>query len=789
VNGRTHFGPYRVTSRIGAGGMGEVFRAQDPRLNRDVAIKVLPADRSNPEAAARLVREARLVAALNHPGILTIHDVGEEDGQFYLVTELLEGETLRDRLAGGALPWRIALEFSNTIASALAAAHAKGVVHRDLKPDNIFCLSSGSVKILDFGIAKFVAPPNAATVTAPVANTRGVFGTVAYMSPEQLEGREVDHRTDQYSLGVVMHEMMAGQRPVDGSTLPSGVPTPFTRVVTRCLSRDPEGRYASTADLAMALDDVRTDVHQPVAAVSPKRKTLSWVAASLVLVALLAAAAIGWRRMGDAPAPRAAASSGDQAIAVLPFSTIGEGEPYLADGVTEAVTRELGRVEHIRVIASNTAFNYRSRGDAIIEIAKELGVGQIVRGSIQRAPDKVRISAELIDANGGAVLWSDRYDRGATDVLAVQDEIAWQIAAKLAAAFGHPAPARPQSTVRANPEAYDAYLRGLWYQHGRSAIRDLSQYLDAAIKEYERAITLDTNFALARASLASAYGMHFFYDATDPAYEQRALVEIQRALAINPDLAEAYLARAQITWNMRNGFHHESAIADLKRAVATNPNLADAHLELCRVYGHIGLADKAIAECSEAIALDPLSTAATARRFATYLSARMADKAREEAERIPQLLASTRGRAAFAELTGHPEDALKAFGDLALPNPSDGALRKTEMNDLAYLAHCYARAGRTADANHALRVVIPMAVNPTGLSDIHHAQFEIGVAQALLGRKDDAVLWLNKAASEGLPAYPEYANQPDLASLKGHPGFDALLERLRLDHERWMKTL
>ena len=741
MNGRTQFGPYRVTDRIGAGGMGEVFRAQDPRLNRDVAIKLLPADRSNPEAAARLAREARLIAALNHPGILTIHDVGEENGQFYLVTELLEGETLRKRLTGGALQWRTALDFSNTIASALAAAHAKGIVHRDLKPDNIFCLTGGSVKILDFGIAKFVAPPDAATATA-VVPTRGVLGTAAYMSPEQLEGRDVDHRTDQYSFGVVMHEMLAGRRPGDGSSLPSGVPAPFTRVVTRCLSREPEGRYASTTDLAMALDDVRTDTRQPAAAAPPVRRANPWLAASGILAVAVIAATVGWLRTGDRPASPSATRTGEQAVAVLPFATIGDGEPYLADGVTEAVTRELGRVEHMGVIASNTAFNYRGRGDAINQIAKELGVGQIVRGSIQRSADKVRISAELIDADRSVVLWSDRYDRSAGDVLAVQDEIAWQIASKLATVFGHPAPARPQSAVSTNPEAYDAYLRGLWYRSGRSDAKDP---LGAAIKEFERAVAIDANFALARATLASAYGLRFFYDATDPAFEQKAFVEVQKALAINPDLAEAYLARAQITWNLRNGFHHEAAVEDLRRALTNNPNLSAAHLELCRVYGHIGLLEKAISECTEAMKLDPLSNGAATRRMNYYIEARMADKVREESLRDPRVIASVRIRAQIADILGPPEGALAAFGDLA-HDPADAALRKLEMNDLSYLARYYARAGRAADAERALRIVIPLAVNPTGLSDVHHTQYAIGVTFALLGKSDDAVRWLTKAA-------------------------------------------
>jgi len=624
----TQFGPYRIVARIGAGAMGEVYRAKDPRLGRDVAIKILSAQRAgDPESMARLVREARLVAALSHPGILTIHDVGEEAGQFYIVTELLDGGTLRQRLAGGALPWRQALGSATTVASALAGAHARGVVHRDLKPENIFCTIDGTVKILDFGVAKFVAPPDAGTTVGPAASeltqTGSAVGTVAYMAPEQLEGRAVDYRADQFSFGVVLYEMLAGARPFHGATThetvaailrdepPSlhsvrpEVPPSVSGIVSRCLAKDPLRRYASTADLALALEDVRsglsagtTGVEHHVSA-QPRRSVWRLVA-SLSLAALLAAAVVGVRRgtpltPSDAPAP-----AGEQAVAVLPFDAIGDGQEYLADGITEAVTRELGRVDHTRVIASNSAFAYRGRTEGFGEIGRALGVRLLVRGSVQRAGGRVRISVSLVETAQDATLWSERYDRDATAVLAVQDEIAWQIAAQLASRFRRAVPTRPSPSSSTTPEAYDAYLRGLWYATGRSGLADVGS---AAVKEFERAVALDANFALARARLASAYTQRFFYDAADPAFEQKAFLEIEKALAINPDQAEAHLARAQLIWNLRNGFQHEQAIADLRRAVASNPNLAEAHVELGKVYYHIGLLDKAIASNEEALRL------------------------------------------------------------------------------------------------------------------------------------------------------------------------------------------
>ena len=816
----TRLGPYEIQGAIGAGGMGEVYRARDSRLGRDVAIKILPAQTSaDADAVARLEREARLVAAVSHSAILTIHDVGQESGRFFVVTELLDGETLRTRLASGPLPWRRGLDYAITIASALAAAHARGIVHRDLKPENIFCTADGAVKILDFGVAKFVAPADSSTTiekAAVLTEAGAAVGTIAYMAPEQLEGRAVDHRTDQFAFGVVLHEMLTGTRPFKGATThetvaailrdePPGLasvrpelPPALSRITSRCLAKDPQGRYAATTDLALALEDVRRDADSGSTAVEQRpgprsRRTIPWIAATLAVAAVVIAAAV-WNSRTPPPPPAATptpAADGVRAVAVLPFSVIGDAEPYLADGITEAVTRELGRIEQTRVIASNTAFAYRGRTEGFRQIGRELGIGLVVRGSVQRVGDRVRINAALVETEQESTLWSDRYDRAAADVLGVQDEIAWQVASKLAANFGRKAPARPSPSSSTNPEAYDAFLRGFAHFHGRlgigSAVSDTESRLTAAAEEYERAVSLDPNFALARASLASVYTQRFFYTATDPEFEKKAFIEIEKALAINPDQAEAYLARGQLIWNFRNGFPHERAIADLKRAIANNPNLAEAHVELGKVYYHIGLIEKAIAENEEALKLDPLADVAHRRRIGSMVDGRMLQPLRDELARNgSRWRADTRVTVLMA--LDQPELALKEIEDGLAARGKDGErnLSETEAGQLALL---YASLNRPADAQRALVVAKKLAVNPTGLSDIHHTQFAIGCTLALLGRRDEALVWLTKAANEGYPSYPRFSTEPDLSSLKGHPGFDALLERLRKDHERWRATL
>ncbi len=323
---------------------------------------------------------------------------------------------------------------------------------------------------------------------------------------------------------------------------------------------------------------------------------------------------------------------------------------------------------------------------------------------------------------------------------------------------------------------------------GRSGLSDTGGRLTGSIEEFERAVALDANFALGHAMLASAYTQRFFYDATDPDFEQKAFVEIERALAINPDQAEAYLARAQVVWNVRNGFQHEQAIKDLQRAVANNPSLAEAHVELGKVYGHIGLLDKAIAEDDEALRLDPLATVAARRRLGALSDAQRFDEVRAELSRNPRWLAPFL-RAEVLLAMGEGQSALDVLSAPGAPGQRDTGFRDLEPNHLAELAHANAKLGRRAEAERVLKAAIPVIVNPTGLSDIHHAQFAIGCAYALLGRADEAVRWLVKAADEGLPSYPKFNSHVDLASLKDHPGFVALVGRLRVDWERWRTTL
>jgi eukaryotic-like serine/threonine-protein kinase len=815
---------YELVRPLGSGGMGEVWLATELRLGRKVALKLLPAELTRDAVRVRrFEQEARAASALNHPNVCTILALGEtDDGQHYLAMELVEGETLRHRLSVARLSIREALDIAIQVAAALSAAHAAGIVHRDVKPENVMLRADGLVKVLDFGLAKLAstAPELACADTARTVlktDVGVVVGTLGYMSPEQARGQEVDTRTDIWALGVVLYEMVAGRSPFAG---PSGTdilaaildrePSPLARfepeaprelqrISAKTLQKDREQRYQSMKDLLL---DLRA-LHDTSAAHTTNQRleheasrsgrvradekvgrltTRKLVIALIACVVAVTAAGGWWMASRRQPSPQEIPS-----VVVLPFDTIGNAEQYFAHGITEAVTTEVGRFGGLRVIASNTAFAYRNRASNR-EIARQLGVQLVIRGAVQRAGERVRIDVSLVDAGDDTALWSERYNRQVGDVLMVQDEISTQIAATLSRRFGARPGTRPVSRAARNPEAYDAYLRGLWHLKGRSVV---SPGMDAgaeqrrlAVVELERAIAADPSFAVARAALASAYAHQFFYDTTHKELEQRASQQIELALAIEPELAEAYLARAQLTWTAAHGFPHASAIEDLRRAVSANPNLAEAYIELEKVYYHIGLTDRAVDAHQRAQRLDPSRAASNDRAFRALLDAGRLAGVQFELERNRNLEPIARAEALIA--IGRLDDALRLLLEFKDSERVDG-----EYDPIldALLGVVYARLGRRGDAERVIATLTPRAENPTALSHMHHAQFYIGAALAWLGRDDEAVKWLTKAALEGYPSYPKFSTDQSLEPLRRqHAGFRALLERLRSDWDRWQKA-
>jgi serine/threonine protein kinase len=473
-------GPYEILSPLGAGGMGEVLKAKDTRLQRTVAIKVLPSElSSDAERRSRFEREAHAASALNHPNITTVFDIGEDDGTHYIVMELVEGKTLRELLEDGPLPPAKLLPLATQIAEGLAKAHSAGIVHRDLKPENLMVTDDGLVKILDFGLAKLTpqgAEEGSEAPTETKVTQQGVFlGTVPYMSPEQAASRPLDYRTDQFSFGSILYELATGKRAFKKETAPETlaaiieeepepirklnetVPAELAAVVERCLAKDRAGRYESTEELAKEL---KTVPETPLP--WRRRRKVLWGAAG-VLVALLGVA-LGPKLRGlwDRLTSRAGPASIE---AVLPLRNL-SGDPeqeYFSDGMTEALITDLAKVSGLKVIAPHSAMRYKNTDKPLAEVARELGVDALVEGSALRAGDSVRIMAQLIDPRTEQALWAEGYERALENVLVLQGEVARAIAGELAVSLT-PGETRRMAAARpVNPEAYDAYLKGSYY--------------------------------------------------------------------------------------------------------------------------------------------------------------------------------------------------------------------------------------------------------------------------------------------------------------------------------------
>ncbi len=490
----SHLGPYEIVAAIGAGGMGEVYRARDTRLGRDVAIKVLPAEfAADPERLRRFEREAKATASLSHPNILDVHDVGTFEGVPYLVEELLEGESLKERLEGGALEAGEALGVAIQIARGLAAAHEKNIVHRDLKPANIFLTGEGIVKILDFGLAKLVSRVplgEAETLTqAPTGVTEfgRVVGTVAYMAPEQARGMAVDQRADVFSFGVVVYEMVAGKRPFVGATatdtvaailkeepaaLPTSVPGKLAGVIERCLAKEPERRYRSGSEVLAALEAVGGEGAAPLwPALTRAVRRHPWIASANAVAALAVLAlaldvgGLRGRLLGGAAASRI------DALAVLPLENL-SGDPeqgYLAEGMHDALVTGLGQLSGLkRVIARGSVMRFRGSNAPLREVARELKVGALITGTVLRSGDRVRITAHLVDPATEAQLWAKSYERELSDVLALENEVVAAITREIGLQLTPQETARLATARPVNPEAYEAYLKAMYHLYKKT---------------------------------------------------------------------------------------------------------------------------------------------------------------------------------------------------------------------------------------------------------------------------------------------------------------------------------
>ena len=799
----TRFGPYEILGPLGAGGMGEVYRARDTRLPRDVAIKVLPSElASDPERLRRLEQEARAASALNHPNIVTLYDVGPEGGAFYLAMELVVGKSLRELLAEGPIPPKKLASVAAQIADGLAKAHAVGIIHRDLKPENIMVSADGFVKILDFGLAKSVPPvPEGLESRAETLERRTspglVLGTVGYMSPEQASGRAVDFRSDQFSFGAILYELATGRRAFSGTTAietlsailkeeppPLGevrpdLPEPLRWVTERCLAKDPDERYASTRDLARDLERLR---EQPTGAAVPARiepgrsRRARWAVAGALLAGLLVIGGLlvrGRSRAAKGPMP-------ESSIAILPFRNISgrAEEEYFSDGMTESLITDLARVPGLLVIARNGVFQYKGKSADIRDVGRELGVRYVLEGGVQRMGDAVRVSAQLLDARTGRHVWTDKYDRPAEELFALQDDISRNVAESLRLALRPPAVDSAAKSPAPDLEAYDLYLRGT-YQLNHLELEEKEKGLPLL----EQAVRRDPSFARAHAALATAYARKGFEGDPEGAWRARARGEVDKALSLDPNLAEAYLARGTLAWTLEAGFAHEEAIADYRRALALNPNLQPARKALAGVYYHVGLLDEAIDEYRKAARIDPRDADAIYRIPRIHLYQQKYAEALEGFDATPEFRRDFLKPIALAQL-GRTGEAL-SLAESELTSPAH--TKAVEQADAAStLAAILALTGNSA---RVPELVATAAKKGEGNSHFHHATYNIATAYALMGRKADAIAWLERTAREGMPCYPLFEKDPFLKSLRGDVRFEAVLADTKAQWEGFRTAL
>src|SRR6266536_3542057 len=632
-------GHYKISKRIGTGGMGDVYLATDITAGRKAALKLLPTRfTGDAERLKRFQQEARALVGLNHPNIVTVYEIGEDRSTHYIASELIEGETLHQRLARGPMETDEVVDVAIQVASALAVAHEAGIVHRDIKPENIMLRPDGYVKVLDFGIAKLAesafaeaTADGAGSATLAETNLGSILGTVRYMSPEQTcpAVGGIDKRTDIWSLGVVLYEMLTGHAPFTGNTpqdimssilekepppltsYVAHIPAELQQIISKTLRKDCEERYRSAHDLLQALKglrhklEVEAELERTTAAASWQRWTQSPTALALVLLvaALALALPFYWHRNPTTASPP------EKSIAVLPFENLSEekANAYFAEGIQNEILKRLATVNDLKVISRTSTAKYQSKPDNLKTVAQELGVATLLEGAVQKAGDKVRINVQLIDAHTDSHLWAKSYDRDFKDVFAVESEVAQEITdalqAKLSPSESHALAYIPTQDA----EAYDLFLKGEYQLRVAESVSGVEAYARAEAF-YRQALARDPKFAQAYSQLAySLLSRHWFVSRLAPAELAEVKSMIDRALELAPDSPEAHLALGVFHyWGQRQ---YDAALAEFHRTLELQPNNAKARQNYAWIYRRQGKWEPALAEAKLAQELDPRDAA------------------------------------------------------------------------------------------------------------------------------------------------------------------------------------
>jgi len=780
---------YRLLRPLGGGGMGVVYQAEDLELGRHVALKFLPPDLAGDAGAVeRFRREARAASALNHPHICTVYEIGQHEGRHFIAMEMMEGETLASRIQRGPMTSEEVIELGMQMTDALETAHGKGIVHRDIKPANIFLTVRRQAKLLDFGLAKLQPTPQAqaeaATATqGPLTRQGAAVGTLAYMSPEQALGREVDRRTDLFSLGAVLYEAATGAMPFRGETpaalcdailnksptpavrLNPDVPPGLEQIIDKALEKDPSLRYQSAAEIRTDLQRLRRDSQRIVASApagAPRGARAAWLLGLLGLVAALAVlglALLAWRGRLSGAAGTARIDS----IVVLPLENFSHDpeQEYFADGMTEELTRTLANIGALKVISRTSAMQYKGARKPIPQIAKELNVDAVLEGSVMRAGNRVRITEQLINGATDKHLWAQSYERDLRDVLALQAEVAQAIAREVQVKLSPAEQKQLATTAAVDPAAHEAYLKGRAYLD-KSTERDIR----TGMKYFEQAIAADPNYAQAYVGLGDAWTTLSTWFLPPREAQPQANAAYAQALARNPSLPSAYAARGLIS--LTYDWDWVATERDAAHALELSPSNADGHVLRAVRLSSLGHWPEASAEYTRGEELDPLSASTFALHAWGAFANGHFDQALELAHKaIPM--------APDFDL-GYQVAALSLSVKGRFPEAIETARTATKVSDspidVAILANVYALAGRTDEAHATLAKLKEMTRKR------YVCSYEVATSYVALHEFDEAYRWLDKAYEDRSDCMIWLRVDPRFAPVRPQPRFQELIRKV-----------